>query len=220
MHIIITGEGKLPYFLSRRFLAKGYRVTVIVNKADEGEELARRTRADVIVGNASDPEVLRSADAYYCDLLIAVTPLDQDNLVISQLAKLEFGIAKTLALVNDPDNAEIFNRLGYKAISTTEMISGMIEQSVVMDDIINIFPAEAGKLILTEFKLNASSPILGISLKDLHRPDKSLLVSVMRDDEVIIPNGETSLQEGDKILVLSIPANHSQVVRMITGSEL
>jgi len=220
MHIIIAGEGRLPYFLSKSFISKGYRVTVITTKSDEAEDLARRTKATIIVGDASEPDILRDADAYYCDLLVAVTPRDEENLVISQLAQMEFGISKTLALVNDPENAPIFNQLGCKAFSTTEIISQMIEQSVQMDEIISVFPTEEGKILLTEFKLNSTSPILNTKLKQLDRPDQSLLVSIIRDDKVIVPNGETILLDGDKIMVLSTPENHSKVIRMITGSSL
>ncbi len=220
MHIIIAGEGRLPYFLSRSFLSKGYRVTVVMRDREEAEKLARRTRADIIVGNASEPEVLRSADAYYCDLLVAVTPQDEDNLIISQLARLEFGISKTLALVNDPDNAKVFQKLGCKAISTTEMLSGLIEQSVQMDDIISVLPTEEGSILLTEFRLNSSCPILDMPLKKVDRPANSLLVSILRGNEVIVPDGDSVLQQNDKILVLSTPENHSRVVRMITGSEV
>jgi trk system potassium uptake protein TrkA len=195
-------------------------VTVITNKSDEAEDMARRTKATIIIGDASEPDVLRDADAYYCDLLVAVTPRDEENLVISQLAKLEFGISKTIALVNDPENAPIFNQLGCKAFSTTEIISQMIEQSVQMDDIISVFPTEEGKILLTEFKLSHSSPILNIPLKQVVRPDQSLLVSVIRDDKVIIPHGDTVLLDGDKIMVLSTPENHSKVIRMITGSSV
>ncbi len=220
MHIIITGEGRLPYFLTKSFVSKGYRVTVIATKTDEAEDLARRTKATIIIGDASEPDVLRNADAYYCDLLVAVTPRDEDNLAISQLAKMEFGISKTLALVNDPENAVIFNQLGCKAFSTTEIISQMIEQSVQMDDIISVFPTEEGKILLTEFKLSSSSPILNTPIKEIKRPEQSLLVSVFRNEQVIIPNGETILLDGDKIMVLSTPDNHSKVIRMITGSSV
>jgi trk system potassium uptake protein len=220
MHIIIAGESRLSYFLSKSFLSKGYRVTVILSDGEEAESLARSTNADIIVGDATNPEILRNADAYYCDLLIAVTPRDEDNLVISQLAKLEFGISKTLALANDPDNVAIFQTIGTKAFSPTRLISQIIEQSVQMDDIISLVPAEEGKILLTEFKLSPSCPILGIPLKELNRPDQSLLVSITRDDKVIVPNGDSVLQDGDRILVLSVPDNHSTVVRMITGSEV
>jgi trk system potassium uptake protein TrkA len=220
MHIIIAGEGRLPYFLAKSFISKGYRVTVITNNHLEAEDLARHTNATILTGNASEPEILRRADAYYCDLLVAVTPLDEDNLIISQLAKLEFGIPKTLALVNDPDNAEVFQKLGCKAFSTTELISGMIEQSVQTDDIISMIPTEEGKILLTEFRLSATCPILNIPLRKIDRPENSLLVSIVRDDKVIVPNGDTVLLDGDKILVLSTPDNHSIVIRMITGTDI
>jgi len=218
MHIIIAGSGRLPYFLAKRFLAKSYRVTVITNLEQEAEELARKTKATIIVGDASEPAVLRSADAYYCDLLVAVTPRDEDNLVISQLAKLEFGISKTLALVNDPDNTEIFQQLGCKAFSTTEMVALLIEQSVQIDEIISFIPTEEGKILLTEFHLTSTCPILNTPLKEISRPDQSLLVSIVREDKVIVPNGDSILLDGDRVLVLSTPENHSTIVHLLTDT--
>jgi trk system potassium uptake protein TrkA len=220
MHIIIAGDGRLPYFLAKSFTSKGYRVTVIVSDIREAEDLAKRVKATILLGNASDPEVLRSADAYYCDLLIAVTAKDEDNLIISQLAKIEFGIGKTLALVNDPENLEVFQKLGCKAFSPTEMISGMIEQSVQVEDILTMFPTEDGKILLTELRINETSPVIDIPLREITRPDNSLLVSIVRGKAVIVPNGDSILHAGDRILVLSTPENHSSVIRMITGEEI
>lgn len=217
MHIIIAGEGRLPYFLTKSFLGKGYNVTVITNNTHEAEDMSRSFKATIIIGDASDPAVLREADAYYCDLIIAVTTRDEDNLVISQLAKMEFGVSKTFALVNDPDNAEIFHKLGYKAFSTTEMISQLIEQSAQMDDIMQFHPINEGKILFTEFKLNSQSPILHIPLRELPRPEHTLIVSVNRKEQIFIPDGDTILEAGDVIMVLSTPLNHSSVLRMITG---
>lgn len=220
MHIIIVGEDKLSYFLTKSFISKGYRVTQIVYDEAKADKLARNTKADIINGNATNPEILRSADAYYCDLLIAVTPRDEDNLVIAQLAEMEFGISKTIALANDPDNVTIFKSIGIKAFSPTRLISQMIEQSVQLDDILTLFQTDEGKVIITEFKLNEFSPILGIPLKEINKPQNTLLISITRKDQVIIPNGDSVLEEEDKILVLSTPENHSELVRMITGSRL
>lgn len=216
MHIIIAGEGRTPAFLANSFLSKGYRVTIVLADPAEAEMLAGTTKAIVICGDATDPEILRKADAYYCDLLVAVTDRDENNLIISQLAKLEFGITQTLALANDPDNVAVFAKIGCKSFSPTRLISQLIEQSVQIDDIVSLVASEEGKILLTEFKLNPSTPILGIPLKDLPKPRNFLLVSIVRDNEVIVPNGESVLEKDDKILVLSMPDSHSQVVRMIT----
>jgi len=219
MHIIIAGEGRLLYFLSKSFCAKGYRVTVITDCHKDAEHISRLTKSAVLTGNASDPGVLREADAYYCDLLISVANRDEDNLIISQLAKQEFGISKTIALVNDPDNLTVFQQLGCKAFSPTEMISKLLEQSVQTDEILQVLPTEEGKILITEFRLNADCPILNKPLRDIDRPDQSLLVCIMRQEQVIVPNGDSILQADDKIIVMSIPENHSQVIRMITGEK-
>lgn len=218
MHIIIAGESKLSYFLTKNFSSKGYRVSIIMPDAKEAEYLARNTKAEVIIGDATDPENLRNADAYYCDLLVAVTPRDEDNLIISLLASHEFGISKTLALANDPDNVSIFEKIGCKAFSPTHLVTQIIEQSVQIADIMSMSPAEKGKILFTEFKINASCPIINIPLKDIARPEQTLLVSITREDKVIIPNGDSTIQVGDSVIVLSVPQSHAAVVRMISGT--
>jgi trk system potassium uptake protein TrkA len=96
MHIIIAGESKLTYFLAKNFISKGYRVSIVMPDAKEAEYLARYTKAEVFVGDATEPEILRFADAYFCDLLVALTPSDEDNLVISLLASHELEFQKLL----------------------------------------------------------------------------------------------------------------------------
>lgn len=218
MHIIIAGESKLTYFLTKNFISKGYRVSIVMPNAQEAEYLARYTKADVILGDATEPENLRSADAYFCDLLVAVTPRDEDNLIISLLASHEFGISKTLALANDPDNVAIFEKIGCRAFSPTYLITHVIEQSVQVSDIMTMAPTQEGKILFTEFKINASCPIINTPLKEIARPEQTLLVSITREDKVIIPNGDSTIQAGDSIIVLSVPQSHAAVVRMISGT--
>ncbi|MFO7929087.1 MAG: TrkA family potassium uptake protein, partial [Candidatus Humimicrobiaceae bacterium] len=124
MNIIIVGGGKKIHFLTKSFISKGHNVTVINDDREFCRKLAKRYSAKIVNGNGTKPYILEDAEVTAADLVITLTPKDQDNLVICQLASKLFGVEKTLALVNDPENIEVFDKLGVDTtISTPGIIS-------------------------------------------------------------------------------------------------
>lgn len=218
MNILIVGGGKVVYFLCRTFLSKGYNVTVVNRDQDECTRLARRLKATVVYGDGSDPQILEEAGADTADAVLSVTPNDQDNLVICQLADLRFRVSRTLALVNDPDNEEVFQQLGITAISTTHILSSLIEQRTGFEEITNLIPVGEGKVNLTEIVLREHSPVVGRPLRDIALPEHSLVAYVLRQDRPIVPRGATILQAEDRVIVITLPENHGQVLRALTGN--
>jgi len=220
MKVIIIGGGKVVYFLAKTFLSKGYEVTIINRDQDYCERLAKKLRATIINGDGSDPYFLEDAGALQADAVAALTPSDPDNLFICQLAEQQFKVPKTFALVNNPTNEWIFQKLGVtKVISTTSIISSLIEQQVTVDDVTNLFPIEEGKVTVTQVVLTEESPVLGKSLSGVALPHDSVLGSIIRKDEVIIPRGDTKLFKGDKVIVIALPENQAQVFKVLLGHE-
>lgn len=217
MNILIVGGEKLIYFLSRTFISKGYKVTIINRNKEECTWLARRLNATVVYGDGSDPQILEEAGAYATDAILAVTPNDQDNLVICQIADLRFHIPRTLALVNDPDNEEVFQKLGVTAISTTHILSNLIEQRAGFEEITNLIPVGEGKVNITEIVLKEVSPVIGKALIDIALPENSLVATVLRDEKPIVPRGSTVLQAEDHLIVITLPENHGQVLKILAG---
>jgi len=217
MKVLIIGGGKPVYFLCRTFLAKGHRVTVINRDQDECIQLARRLKVTVIRGDGSDPTVLEEAGAHGADAVLAVTPDDQDNLAACQLAKLQFDVEHNVALVNDPDNEKVFQKLGVTAFSTTGIIASMIEQRTALDEITNLIPVGEGKVNITEIKLQTSSPVAGKTLRELSLPSDSLIAVVLRNGDAVVPRGDTKLHAGDRIVLITLPANHGPVIKAVTG---
>ncbi|MEA3476499.1 MAG: NAD-binding protein [Candidatus Cloacimonadota bacterium] len=219
MNILIVGGGKVVYFLCRTFLSKGYKVTVINRDQDECTWLARRLKVTVVYGDGSDSQILEEAGADAADAVLAVTPNDQDNLEICQLADLRFRVQRTLALVNDPDNEEVFRQLGITAaFSTTRILSSLIEQRAGFEEITNLIPASEGKVNITEVVLKETSPVVGQPLIDIALPENSLVASILREGQAIIPRGTTVLQDGDHLIVISLPENLGQVLKALTGN--
>lgn len=218
MNILIVGGEKLVYFISRLFFSKGHTVTVINRDQRECTRLARRLKSTIVYGDGSDLTILEEAGARSADAVLAATPNDEDNLVICQLASFHFGVPRTLALVNDPDNEEVFQKLQItSALSITKVVASLIEQRTEFDDIINLFPIGEGKLNITEVSLQETSPVVGRTLLEVSLPENSLIASILRNGEPIVPRGPTELLAGDRLILITLPENHGRVLKKLTG---
>lgn len=219
MKVIIVGSGQTLYFLSRNFAAKGYSVVIINRDQEECTKLARMLTATVVCGDGSDAAVLEDAGAMEADAVLAITSNDQDNLIICQLASLQFEVPRTVALANDPENAEIFEKLGVPAFSTTHVIGSLIEQRASMEHILNLLPVGEGRVNVTEIILDADSPVNGLALKDIDLPENALVAVVIRDNHPIVPRGGHKLLAGDRVVLITLPANHGPVLKVFTGEK-
>jgi trk system potassium uptake protein TrkA len=220
MKVLVVGGGKLAYFLVRTLISKGAHVTIINRELHECKSLARKLKATIVHGDGSDPQILEEAGASNVDTLFAITPNDEDNLVICQLADIQFHVQRRLALVNDPDNEEIFQKLGVQAISTTRILSTLIEEKAGFDSIADIIPVGEGKIIVSQIVLSKTSPVIGKALRDLHLPDNSLIASIVRDNTPIVPRGLTVLNDQDQIILMTMPENHGLVIKILTGEKI
>jgi len=217
MKVLIVGGGKTLYFLCRNFTAKGYEVVIINRNKEECVQLARQLSATVVLGDGSDAGILKEAGAMGADAMLAITPNDQDNLVICQLASLKFGVPRTVALANDPDNAEVFDKLGVFSFSTTDIVSSLIEQRASLEQITNLLPVGEGRVNVTEIILDADSPVAGKALKDIELPDNALVAVVIRHNQPIVPRGANQLLAGDRLVLITLPENHGPVLKAFTG---
>jgi len=177
-------------------------------------------KATVVHGDGSDPQILDEAGAESADALLAVTPNDEDNLVICEIATRRFHIPRTLALVNDPDNEQVFKQLSNTtAFSTTHILTNLIEQRTGFEDITNLIPVAEGKINMTEAVLRADAPVIGKSLRDVALPEHALIAGILRNGNAIIPRGPTVLRAGDRLILMTLPENHGQVLRTLLGQS-
>jgi trk system potassium uptake protein TrkA len=219
MKIIIIGNGNTLYFLCRNFTSAGYDVVIVNRDPEECRSLAKELKATVICGDGSDVKILMEAGAMGADVVLAITPFDQDNLIICQLAAIQFGVPRTVALANDPDNVEIFERLGVGTFSTTLIIGSLIEQRASLEQIINLLPIGGGRVNVTEILLDDKSPVAGKHLKNIDLPANVLIAVLIRDGQPIIPGGGTQLRPGDRIVLVTMPSNHGPALKAITGKK-
>ncbi|AMV70944.1 TrkA family potassium uptake protein [Desulfuromonas carbonis] len=220
MRVILVGEGKILYFLARQFASKGHTTTIVTADHGQAGTLSRRVRATVLHGDGSDPGVLEEAGARRADVVLALTPRDQDNLAVCQIACRMFRVPRTVGLVNDPENEEVFRQLGVSvAFSATQIIARIIEERAGFEEIASLIPVAEGKVTVSEVALRAESPVVERELQRIAFPEGALIGGIIRAGEVIVPRGSTRLQGGDRLIVISQPDCYDQVLRLLTGEE-
>jgi len=182
------------------------------------EEVARELEALVINGDGCDPHILDEAGITRADVIAAVTGDDEDNLIICQLAKELFKIKRAVGRVNNPDNEHTFSELGVDVpVDSTKIISKIIEEEVSFSDFVNLMSFKRGKLAIVRLDLPDDSQVINKQVQDIKLPPDSVLVSIVRADEVIVPKGNTVLQPGDDIIALTIIGNEPQLLNLLAG---
>jgi trk system potassium uptake protein TrkA len=204
MYIVIAGGGKIGYYLAKTLLAYKHKITVIERQKELCEKLANQLNVCVINGDGTNIDHLEECMAGEAAIFIAVTGRDEDNLIACQLAKRNFGVGRTIARVNNPKNITVFEKLGVDiAVSSTSIIADLIEQEVDYTGMKTLMKLKGGKITLSELLIINDSPVRDKTLKELSVPNNCLLISVIREDSVIIPNGDTVLLVGDHVIAAS-----------------
>jgi trk/ktr system potassium uptake protein len=224
MRVILIGGGETIetiYFLARLFARRRSQVTVVNPYPAEAQMLARRIEGTVILGDGSDPTVLEDAGARRADMVLSLTPYDPDNLIACQIAQRVYGVPRTMALVNDPDNEEVFRQLGISLVfSATRVIGSLIEGQTVFDEITHLFPAAEGRLHVTEVVLGEDAPAVGQTLQELDLPEGSLVAAIIRGEQAVVPGGGSRLQIADRLIVIALPERQEELLRVLTGEGI
>jgi trk system potassium uptake protein TrkA len=213
MKIIIIGGGETVFFLAKQFTAQGHHVTVINRDPEESRILSRQLDATIVVGHGSDPQILEEAGASNVDVLLALTPKDHDNLVACQIASDKFDVPRTIALVNNPDNENVFRELGVSLIfSATRILTSLLQRETDFMAITNLMALAQGKVNVIEVALPEDAPVSGKSLQELKLPEGFLLAAIIRNNEVLVPRGPTVLQGHDQLIMIGQAANFNEVL--------
>jgi len=218
MYIVIVGAGKVGYFLARRLCLNKHTVSIVDKDKQLCEEVARELEALVINGDGCEPNILKEAGIARADVVAAVTGDDEDNLIICQLAKEIFKVRRAVGRVNNPDNEHTFSELGVDVpVDSTKIISKIIEEEVSFSDFVNLMSFKRGKLAIVRLDLPDDSPVLNKQVQDIQLPPDSVLVSIVRGEEVIVPKGNTVLKSRDDIIALTVVGNEPQLLNLLVG---
>ncbi|MEO8323232.1 MAG: TrkA family potassium uptake protein [Actinomycetota bacterium] len=212
MRIAIAGAGKVGRFVARDLRSKNHDVTVIEQSKKVVETHAGEFEANFVIGDACELATLDEAVLASCEVMVAATGDDEDNLVISLLAKQEFAVPRVIARVDESWGVDV-------AVSTPHLLTALVEEAVSVGDLVRLLSLEQGKVALVEITLAEDSPVVGKSLGDLGLPTDCTLVAIVRDRHVIAPTDETSLYSGDEILALASPEAEPELLTVLTTSR-
>ncbi len=218
MYILVIGAGKVGFFLAKRLVAGKHTVSIVDKDRHVCEDIAKQLEALVINGDGCDPRILEEAGVTRADVVAAVTGDDEDNLIICQLAKEVFNVRRTVGRVNNPDNEHTFAQLGIDVpVDSTKIIAKIIEEEVSFSDFVNLMSFKRGKLAIVRVDLPEDSPVINKQVQDIRLPENSVLVSIVRGEEVIVPKGNTVLKTGDDIIAITVIGNEPQLLNLLVG---
>ncbi len=222
MRVVIAGGGHVGNHIASDLQASNHDVLVL----EQSLEAVERARAsgeyqgvEFRAADACELRALTEAELETADVVAAVTGDDEDNLVISLLAKQEFGVPRVIARVNHPKNEWLFNQTwGVDvAVSTPHLLTALVEEAVTVGTLVRLLQFEGGKARLVEVTLADSSPAAGTTVVDLGLPRDSTVVAVVRQDHIVVPRGDTLLLAGDEVLVLVTPDAEAAVRGAFVG---
>ncbi len=219
MYLIVAGGGKVGSNVTRSLLAMGHEVTLVEQRRDRFERLEEEFGPVVMQGDATEIHVLERAGIERPpDLVLAVTGDDEDNLVIAQIAKEGYGVAKAIARVNDPRNQQHFDLLGItQTVCATSGILGLVEHEVPQHGLVKLLELRQEGLEVVEMQITGDSPAAGRRVAGLSLPDGARLVSVTRHGVGEIAVGETVIRPGDQVIAILKPGLEDSLRRALVG---
>jgi trk system potassium uptake protein TrkA len=219
--VVIAGAGNVGRHLSSDLAERGHQVTLIEQdtsviekvKPDVGETVT------IILGDACEPWVLESATCETADVVVAATGDDEDNLVISLLAKQEYAVPRVVARVNHPKNEWLFTETWGvdAAVSPPHLLTALVEEAVTVGDLVRLMRLQGGEVSLVELTLPPDSPNAGKPLYELRLPTDSAVVAIVRKGHVVIPQPETQMVGGDEIMAISSLESEASLRQAIRG---
>ena len=222
MYILIAGGGKVGANLARTLLAPrhghpGHEVTLIEQRRDRFDKLEEEFEHQVQYGDATELFVLeRAGIARPPDIVVAATGDDEDNMVICQIAREKYGVAKVIARVNDPRNQAHFDLLGISpTVCATSNIMALIEHEVPEHDLIHLLELRKENLEIVEVQIDRNAPCAGKSIDKLVLPDGAQVISVMRNGHAESVTADTKLEPGDQVLAILQPGKEDELRRVL-----
>ncbi len=218
MYIVILGAGNIGFFLAKKLLADKHQVCFIEKSFERVEFIAHNSSIPILRGDGTQPQVLGEARLEKADAFVALTSKDEVNIISCQLAKELFKVRRTVAKVNNPRNLKVFTALGIDApVDSTSIISRIVEEEASFTDFMNLLSIKKGKLSIVRLDLPENSPVINKKIKDIRLPQDTVLVSILREGEVIIPKGDTELLWGDEVIGITNIDREKELIKALLG---
>jgi trk system potassium uptake protein TrkA len=220
MYAIIVGAGKVGLNLGRELRAKGHEVTLVERIAARFAAVEEEFEHQAQYGDGSELWVLERAGVERCDMVIAVTGDDEDNILICQVAREKYGVERIIARCNNPRNLQHFELLGVKpAVSATDLILRLIEHEVPRYGLVHLLDLPEERLEIIELVVSDDAPAAGKAISEMGLPDGALVISVLRGGSGFVPKADTVVEAGDEVLVVLDPGIEDDITAKFVGQN-
>jgi trk system potassium uptake protein len=220
MRVAIAGAGAVGRSIAKELLGNGHEV-LLIDKDARSIRVDSMPRAEWLLADACEITSLDDASLERCNVVIAATGDDKVNLVVSLLAKTEYGVPRVVARVNDPDNEWLFNESwGIDvAVSTPRLLSALVEEAVSVGDLVRLMTFRQNDASLVELTMPADAPLVGQRIGGIEWPADTALVAILRDGRVIVPSGDDPLEAGDELLFVTTEDVEHELGRLLSGAH-
>lgn len=219
MYVLIVGGGRTGTQLATMLLAQNHTVCVIEERKEILSRIHRELPTEIILeGNPLDPKILERADISKAHVLAACNTNDADNLSVCFLARTSYQVPRTIARINNPRNAWLFDKKFYVDVplNQAEIMARLIEEEMSLGDMMTLLKLRRGEYSLIEEKIPRGAKAIGIAIKDLGLPDQCVIAAIIRKGKVIVPRGVTALEEEDEVLAVTDPEGARQLAELFS----
>lgn len=203
MKVLIIGAGSVGRTIAHELVSSSHDVTVI-DKEPEAMRVASVPEADWLLGDGCEVNFLNTAGAGDCDVVVASTGDDKANLVVSLLAKTEYGVERVIARVNNPKNEWLFDETwGVDvAVSTPRIMTALVEDAVAEGDLVTVIQFQGSGASLAQATLPDDAPIVGMAVSDVLLPPTIVLNAIVRGGIPFAADPDLTIEAGDQIVLL------------------
>jgi trk system potassium uptake protein len=220
MRVVIAGAGSVGRSIAAELLGNSHQV-LLVDKDPQAVRMQSVPDAEWLLADACEIASLDEAGLAGTDVVVAATGDDKANLVVSLLAKTEYGVPRTVARVNNPKNEWMFDEAwGVDvAVSTPRLMTALVEEAVAVGDLVRIFTFQQGHASMVELTLPDDSPLAGTPVGEVKWPPDTVLVGIIREERPIAPTPDDTLEGRDQLLLVTVPDHEDDLQRLLTPSE-
>ena len=219
MRVVIAGIGSVGASIAKELIAHGHKLT-LVDQKPEAVGRAGLTGAKWLIGDACELSILQEAHMEDADVVVAATGDDKANLVISLLAKSEFGVGRTVSRVNNPKNDWLFNdSWGVDvAVNTPRLMTALVEEAVEVGDVVRLMTLRSGETSMVAFTVPSDHDVVGRRIREVPWPMGAALVAIVRDSLPFAPTLDDTLEADDEVFFLT-DASAEQQLRQLLVAE-
>lgn len=222
MFVVIAGGGRTSTQLATLLVAQGHEVHLIEHRKSILARLHRELPTEVIFeGHPADPLMLEQAGIDRADMLAACSDEDAQNLAMCYVARIRYRIPRTIARINNPRNAWLFDQKFHvdTAVNQAEIMASLIEEEMAPGTMMTLLKLQRGNYALVEEKIAPGAKAIGMALKDLPLPSDCVIAAIIRNGEIVMPRGVTTFEVGDEVLAVTDREGAADLAKLLTPPD-